>query len=232
MAAELVNAYILHSRPYQDSSLIADLFTIEYGRIGAVFKGARSLTKKRQTPLQLFQRGSISVSGKQALKTGYLKDVQKVFSPKPGPALYSGLYVNELLCRVLTNEEPSVDLFAIYEWVLDKLVVGENIADALRVFEFTLLQHFGYGVDFSQDADGNLICDSMAYYYCAGVGFLISAQNVDNKVCFQGDVLLSIHQNEWNKRSRLAAKHINRLALAPLLGSKPLSSRALFSKQT
>ena len=47
-------AYVLHSQPFQNTSLLVDFFTIDYGRVRAVAKGARREKSKYRSLLQLF----------------------------------------------------------------------------------------------------------------------------------------------------------------------------------
>ena len=230
MAGEIITSYVLHTRDYHDSSLIADLYSLEQGRISAVFKGARAVGKRRQNIVEPFRRLSVSMSGRGALKTAFVKETQLAVMPHPGVPLFSAFYVNELLVRLVREAEANIELFAAYEWVLTQLQAANAPDDALRSFEYLLLQHCGSGIDFDSDVTGADIQANGAYSYQAGQGFVPSLTRVDNKQCFQGEVLQAIKQQHWSKVSRLAAKFLNRAALQHLLGDKPLASRRLFQK--
>ena len=63
-------AYVLHSQPFQNTSLLVDFFTIDYGRGRAVAKGARRERSKYRSLLQSFHPLLVSfkVSQKTVLK--------------------------------------------------------------------------------------------------------------------------------------------------------------------
>lgn len=228
MSAATLSAYVLHSRAYRDTSRIADLYSLEQGRVSAVFKGARSVGKKRSAVLEPFSRLSISLSGKSSLKNGSLRESQRQLSLNSRTALYSGLYINELLVRLLHEGEANLTLFAAYEWIIVKLASETDIADYLRAFEYTLLQSLGYPLSFEHDADEALIDANHVYYLAPNQGFISAKRQADNRQYFDGATLLSIGALHWSDDARTAAKHINRAALAQLLGDKPLMSRQLF----
>ena len=45
---DLQACYILHSKPYRDTSNLLDVFSYDYGRIGLVARGARSARSRIQ----------------------------------------------------------------------------------------------------------------------------------------------------------------------------------------
>ena len=47
-------AFILHGRDFRDTSRLLDVFTLDYGRISLVAKGARSARSKLQGVLEPF----------------------------------------------------------------------------------------------------------------------------------------------------------------------------------
>lgn len=228
MSAATLSAYVLHSRAYRDTSRIADLFSLEQGRVSAVFKGVRAVGKKRNTLLEPFNRLSVSLSGKSSLKNGSLRESQQQLSLQGSTALYSGLYINELLIRLLHEGEANLELFAAYEWVLNKLATEPDVGDYLRAFEYTLLQSLGYPLSFEYDAEGGLINASSVYTLIPEQGFMAINRQADNRQFISGKVLMAISALRWDNQARSAAKHINRAALAQLLGDKPLASRQLF----
>ena len=66
-----------------------------------------------------------------------------------GITLYSGLYVNELISRVLEHETRFSELFFDYLHCIQALAGATGTPEpALRRFELALLGHLGYGVDF------------------------------------------------------------------------------------
>ena len=63
-------AYILHSQPYSETSLLLDVFTRNHGRLLIMAKGAlRPYTRWRASIFQTFQTLAIGFSGKGAVRT-------------------------------------------------------------------------------------------------------------------------------------------------------------------
>lgn len=141
-------AYILHSRPFRDSSLILELLTPDYGRIACIAKGARRDKQRRQRALQPFSPLLVTLLGRHDLKTlGPLESAGQPLWLK-GRAVYAGLYANELLVRVLPEGESLLSVFAAYQRLLQVLaaVSGERSDELevpLRQFELQLLQALG-----------------------------------------------------------------------------------------
>jgi len=141
-------AYILHSRPFRDSSLILELLTPDYGRIACIAKGARRDKQRRQRALQPFSPLLVTLLGRHNLKTlGPLESAGQALWLK-GRAVYAGLYANELLVRLLPEGESLLSVFAAYQRLLQVLaaVSGERSDELevpLRQFELHLLQSLG-----------------------------------------------------------------------------------------
>ena len=235
MQIEAEPAFVLHSRPYRETSLLVDLFTRHYGRFRAVARGVRGV-KKRTTTLNPYTPMLISWSGKTDLKT--LGNIEQSGPPLllKGDSLYCGFYLNELILRLLAENDPHDKLFDDYLEVLTKLVHAESIESSLRAFEFSLLEEIGYGLVLNTDAEsGEPVRVGLRYWFEPTVGFILRQNvNLSSKAgnWFQGDELLAI--NSGGKPSRAtaaAAKRLIRLALQPHIGDKALLSRALFARE-
>ncbi len=217
-------AYVLHTRPYRETSLLVDLFTLEQGKISAVVKGARSPRSKMRAMMQPFTPLQISLRGRHELKT--LMHAEAVAAPMflKGDALICGLYVNELLQRLLQPSDPHPQLYVYYQYVLNELLTAADIELALRTFEQHLLQQLGYQFDVQQCKPGKI------YRYDATQGFLPVEQVTDNlkPFCFSGEQLLGVVAEQYHRPEiRRAAKRLMRLALETQLGARPLRSREL-----
>lgn len=230
MRVDLQPAYVLHTRPYRDTSLLIDLLTRDYGRITAVARGVRQAKgHKRQLP-NPFHRLLINWQGKSELKliTGFETDNH--YLQLQGKHLYSGFYINELLVRLLPEHDLIRDLFPVYESTLDALNINQEIEPLLRRFEFLLLQGLGYGLDFRCDCRTAEVINPGAFYLCNNLeGFFLAHVDSDPRELIQGVHLLSIGANNFSEpETRRIAKRLSRLLLRPLLGNKPLKSRELF----
>ena len=224
----LQRCFVLHRRPYSESSLILDVFSEEYGRVSIMSKGARSKRSNLKGALQPFTPLLLKWSGNSSMKTLRQAEPISLGLPLTGIYLYSAMYVNELLGRVLMAEVPMPGLFHDYLHALTELAQADNPEPALRRFELALLAALGYGVDFLHCAgSGETIDPSMTYRYRDQKGFIASVR-LDN-LSFKGDELIAISERRFITKQQLqAAKRFTRIALKPYLGGKPLKSRELF----
>ncbi|CUU24939.1 DNA repair protein RecO [Duffyella gerundensis] len=222
-------AFVLHSRPYSETSLLLDLFTEGQGRVRVLAKGARSRRSNLKGALQPFTPLLVRWGGRGEMKTLRNAEAVSLALPLQGITLYCGLYVNELVARVLESETPFSELFFDYLHCLQQLAAGEGSPEpALRRFELALLGHLGYGVDFLHCAgSGEEVSDEMTYSYREEKGFIASL--VVNNRSFTGRQLMALCQREFPDADTLrAAKRFTRIALKPYLGGKPLKSHELF----
>jgi DNA repair protein RecO (recombination protein O) len=226
-------AFVLHGRPYSETSLLLDLFTENEGRVCVLAKGARSRRSQLKGCLQPFTPLLVRYSGRGEMKTLRAAEPVSLALPLSGTLLYSGLYINELVSRVLELETSYAALFFDYLQCLQQLAAASVTPEyALRQFELALLHSLGYGVDFLHCAgSGEEVSDSMTYRYRTEKGFIASLI-VDN-YSFTGRELKALATREFPDRETLrAAKRFTRMALKPYLGSKPLKSRELFRQFT
>ncbi|GAB2636676.1 DNA repair protein RecO [Vibrio panuliri] len=224
----LQRCFVLHRRPYSESSLILDVFSEEYGRVTIMSKGARSKRSNLKGALQPFTPLLLKWSGNGSMKTLRQAEPISLGLPLTGINLYSAMYVNELIGRVLMAEVPMPGLFHDYLHALTELAQADNPEPALRRFELALLAAMGYGVDFLHCAgSGEPIDPTMTYRYRDQKGFIASVR-LDN-LTFKGDELIAISERRFITKPQLqAAKRFTRIALKPYLGGKPLKSRELF----
>lgn len=225
------SAYLLHARNYRDTSLLVELFTEHGERLSALARGARSNRRgvSQRSILQPFQPLWIEIGGASELKL--LKQVESRASaiPLQKQGLFSGFYVNELLCRLLQRSDPHPDLFIDYEQVLAQLLALDQLDIALRRFELRLLEDLGYGLDLTADADGMPI-DAQAFYrFESDRGLSLVAANAP--LALSGRALREFNENNYTLDARRVLKWLCRAALRPHLGEKPLRSRALFSSK-
>ena len=223
--------FVLHRRAYSETSLLVDVFTEDTGRLSLLARGARARRSAWKSVLQPFTPLLLRWSGKSGLKILTKAEPAAITLPLQQTALYSGFYVNELICRVLEQETAQPQLFQDYLRCLTELA-GTPLAvePVLRRFEFQLLQSLGYGVDFLHCAgSGQPIDENMTYRYREEQGFMASL--IKDNLTFYGRDLLAFEQRRFDDSTVLqAAKRFTRFALKPYLGSKPLKSRELFSQ--
>ena len=221
---------MLHRKSYSETSLLIDLLTEDFGRISVLAKGARAKRSMLKGVLQPFTPLLLRWSGRGELKILTKAEPAAIALPLQNIALYSGFYLNELLCRVLEPETAYPQLFQQY---LTQLAMNQQqVEPALRTFEFQLLRTLGYGIDFTHCAgSGNTVEADMTYRYREEKGFIASL--IKDNLTFYGRELLAFEQTRFDDPSILvAAKRFTRIALKPYLGDKPLKSRELFTQHS
>lgn len=235
-------AFVLHSRPYRETSLLVDFFSRHHGRFRAVARGVRG-AKKHRSSLNSFVPYLISWSGKSELKT--LLNFEPSGSPifLTGDCLYCGFYLNELLIRLVTEHDPHQNLFDGYLNVLIQLAGGTPVEPSLRKFELSLLSEIGYALSLDTDAlSGDPVEPDHWYQFdpMLGVSQLdaltlskLNQGGEKNKAFFRGQVLLDMVAGDYRApATNTAAKRLMRMALQPHIGSTPLQSRTFFERKT
>lgn len=227
MWSEAQTAFILHRRAYRETSLLVDAFVQHIGKVSFVAKGVRSSGKNsKKALLQPFQQLSISLYGRHELKNLRQVEALQPMIPLQSTALFCGMYINEMLTRLLQPELDCSELFTSYHEVLQALTQTTEFEPLLREFELVLLQELGYGIDFAyEQQSGEPIQADCMYYYEPEQGLMPLPQGQSG---LPGIALLEIAQCHWSSGALKVAKYINRRALQPLLGDKPLKSRELF----
>jgi len=231
-------SFVLHSRPFRETSLIVDIFSASYGRLALCVRGARTTSGKgssKQSLLQPLTPLFLGWKGRGDLP--YLTQVEAAGSriQVASEALYSLFYLNELLMRLLHRHDPQPELFHQYQHTLNQFKEGIDVEVALREFELTLLEVLGYGISFDCDHLGAPILPELQYLLDIDGQFQPIDENNNSlkkrqhSVLFKGSQLLSIASKKWQNTNTLSdAKRLVRLCLRPLIGDKPLNSRKLF----
>ena len=223
-------AYVLHRRPYRETSLLVDLLTPTFGRLGVVARGARGARARSTAQFEPFSRLLVSCAGRGSLLNVSGIDVMKSGN-LAGRSLLAGLYLNELLVRVLRADDPHPALFVGYHDALQELADEARLEPALRRFEKLVLRESGYALSFDVDADtGEPIRAGRRYAFTPELGFTATSSSNGTRLVFDGAVLLAVGDDRYdNAVVRRAAKRIMRRALAPYLGDRPLVSRSMFA---
>ncbi|MBL4782554.1 MAG: DNA repair protein RecO [Porticoccaceae bacterium] len=209
-----------------------DLFSRDFGRLRAVAKGGRGKKKLGGHQLQAFTPLFLSWRGKGDLKNLTGVESSGRSSALHGEMLYIGLYLNELLLRLLPEYVPHESLFDSYGELIVQLSNGADPEPLLRRFELLLLDELGYGLDMTTESvEGRPIVAGEHYHLSPDQGFMrIDTWTGNNKeVCFAGEHLLAIAENDYRSSDvRRCAKLLSRSALQAQLGGRPLLSRQLF----
>lgn len=220
-------AYLLHHRPWSDSSRILELMTRGHGRVTLFARGARRGGSPLRAVLQPFVPMLVSWSGRA--DGGSLTGAELAGECRPLPAarLLSGFYLNELLLRLLPREEAQPEVFGAYSATLEALAGDGCEQRPLRLFERLLLEQLGYGVDLGHDcAAGEPLEAHRYYHFRAGRGLAPLPPGAPAEDAFLGGELLALASGRLESPAELrSAKRLLREALAHCLEGRGLRSR-------
>jgi DNA repair protein RecO (recombination protein O) len=228
MRIVLQPAFVLHRRPYRNTSLLLEALTPEQGRLGLVARGVRTARSRLKGLLQPFQRLLLSASGRGDLLG--LTDAEEAGTPLllPPSRWLSGLYVNELLLRLLQRQDPHPGVFVAYQTVLEALADTGNEEAALRLFEKRLLAGIGYGLALDAEIHtGAPIVPEGAYCYVLDQGPCPAGRSATG-IPIAGKSLLALQQETLSDPDVLKeAKRLTRAAISVHLQGRPLKTREL-----
>ncbi len=244
-------AYILHKRPYRETSSILEVLTKDYGRVSLMARGCRGKRSKIAGNLMLFTPLVISWQGKGDLP--YLKSIERADLKAPvlkNKSLLSAMYVNELLMYFLHKHDVHDAIFEQYHHCLYALENNNNLEIALRKFEIKLLELLGFGLNLHAEADtGELILADEVYHYYLEHGPVKCRDNMSMDGRYfarsqeggaivslpriSGSCLLALSNEQFqtiaeNTHYLAELKRLMRFVINHHLGSKKLKSRELF----
>lgn len=224
--------FLLHSRPYRETSMIATFMTDTDGRVDLMVRSAQRGRNRKSLPPLPFCLYELSWSGKGDLR--HLQFFEPADAPVQlsGSGLYCGFYLNELLYRLLPFHVPEHFLLQSYAVALKQLTESADIEPVLRQFELTLLECLGYGLDFSCDESGQALQAGNNYSFVPEKGLTRFLGDLPpNLISGVAEEFQAIMQRDFSTVSvRHLAKSVLRASLAVYLGGRPLRSRELFSR--
>ncbi len=214
MRIEKELGYILHQKPFSETSVLLDVFTQQYGRVGLIAKGAKRPKSPFRACLFPFKLLSFSFVGKGELKTlTHLEEHDKYSASTNythGNQLIFGLYVNELVLRFLKKEDPNPELFSVFHLAIGYLFNIDNLCQQyqlsknhmsqfiLRAIEMALLTAVGYGIQFQTIAESHSPIHETGYYYYNPItGFICVKQDTIDSL--SGLLLKLMAQLDLNK---------------------------------
>jgi DNA repair protein RecO (recombination protein O) len=236
-------AFVLHSYPYKETSLIVDALTRGHGRVALVARGAKRPRSALRGTLLAFQPLSIgwirskprAVSGSQA--GGDLRSLTRAewlggLRPLRGEALMSGFYLNELVQKLLARDDPHERLFDAYVDALVALGDERPAEPTLRNFEVVLLREAGYALHAAQAIDGDAIDPSRRYRYLPERGPMLAEgradSGTDGDAVVAGKTLLDIERDDYGDPVTLSqSKRLMRFLLQHHLSGQMLQTRRM-----
>ena len=227
-------AYVLHTYPFRETSLIVEVFSRDFGRMALLARGARRPRAAIRGLLMAFQPLEIGWAGKGEVLTLMKAEWQGGQPLLAGEALFCGYYLNELLMHLLPREDAHERLFACYADMLARLAADPSgkVREAdLRGFEKALLQELGYGLTLNHDSDGRVIDSEAFYTYRMEQGPVRLEHDEGAAQVVSGKTLLDLEAEDFSDpRSRHEAKALMRTLMAYYLAGKELETRKIFKE--
>ena len=218
------DAFLLHQRPYGNTSVIAEMFTLENGRISVIARGAKKPKSKFFGVLSPFSKLRITYRGRSELKTLTNVDKEDIFSDSFSKLSYTLLYINELLIKILPQGASQSELFNLYDKFLIEVKASEEIDIVLRKFELDLLEMLGYGINFINEVDsGHSIELNKSYDFVPELGFKESPNGL-----FEGNEIISISKLNFTDIDKKKFKSLTTMAIGYSLDGGDLKSREIF----
>ena len=218
-------AWILHHRPFRDTSQILDVVTREHGKLALVARGSRGPRSKLAGVLRPFLPLRISWAARTDL--GTLTGAEAAGPPTAlrGDALLSAYYVNELVLHFLHRFDPQPEIFDLYSQTVGMLA-EDDVAARLRRFEIDFLGLLGYAVILDHVAGtSEPLAPGQHYEYRMEQG-PVPVERSTGPLVFRGEDLLAIGSGRLDDVAVLrAANRLMREVIAFHLGGKELRSR-------
>lgn len=221
-------AYVLHSYPFRETSLVVEVFTRHHGRVALVARGARRPKSAVRGVLLAFQPLLLSWYGKNELRTLHKAEWQGGMPPLRGRALICGFYINELLLKLTARDDPHEALFDQYTETLRELGATGHHAMVLRRFERRLLQELGYGLILDHEAETNAPIQPDAFYRYVVEHGPARGDDEGNGVQLRGKTLLDMARDDYSDPvTQQQSKLLMRTLINHHLGEHTLHTRQL-----
>ncbi|MBV2208921.1 MAG: DNA repair protein RecO [Thermomonas sp.] len=221
-------AFVLHARPWRETSLLVEVLSAEFGRVGLVARGVQGVKKHvLRAALQPLQ--SIRFDAVQKGELAQLQGAEAIDAAPllQGDAALASFYINELCLRLAPRQVPQPELYAAYAQVRERLRTGALLAWTLRRFERDLLDALGVGLEFAQEGEGDAIDPAARYRLDPEYGprRLLSTRDGDYRSAATGRALLALAddvlpQSDDLSSLRLPMRHV----LLHHLGGRGLKS--------
>lgn len=219
-------AWLLHHRPFRDSSRILDVLSQDHGRLSLVARGSRAPKSKLRGILRPFLPLQLSWVIRSDLGTLTGAEMHGAPISLSGDALLSGYYVNELLLHFLHRHDPHSEVFAIYAKTIESLAGQDVVNRYLRQFEIELLRLLGYALNLDHDTETKAALEPRQHYRYRAERGPVAVGTTGGALVFTGAELAAIEQQAFENPSVLRnADSLLRHVIAYHLDGKELKSR-------
>jgi DNA repair protein RecO (recombination protein O) len=218
MRYDAESAFVLHARPWRETSLLVEVLTANHGRLGLLARGVQGpkkhVLRAALQPLQFIRLDAVQQGELAQLRAAEALDAAPLLV---GDAALAGFYLNELVLRLAPRHDPLPELFDAYADARARLGAAEPLAWTLRRFERDLLAAIGFGFAFDVDGDGAPIDPAARYHLDAEQGprrLLSDRGQGERSAAATGRALLDLANDRMPDASDLAGL---RRALRPVL---------------
>lgn len=227
-------AYLLHARPFSESSLLVDVFTREHGRLMLMAKGARRAKSRARGVLLPFKPLLVSWTGKGQLPILTSVEQSQHTDEMSGLRLASGFYLNELLLRLLHRHDAHETLFEHYRSAVEQLVSAQPPRQVLRIFEKKLLHDIGFGAVLDRDAEtGEAIASEQQYHYVLEKGPVRAHESGAYTLSVSGRTLEALREECFQSELELQeAQRLTRILIDRQLNGRVLRSRRVMQEMS
>jgi len=221
-------AFVLHTYPWRETSVIVEALTRDHGRTALVARGAKRRTSQLRGLLSPFTALALAWTGRGEVKTLVRAEWTGGLVPLRGDALLAGFYLNELVVRLLARADPHPALFSNYARALRALASDDSpLGSTLRAFEFDLLREIGYLPALDVCADGQAV-ESTARYRVDPQRGLVRDERESNGLNIGGSTALAMAAGEFGAAGVAAeARAMLRLIIRYHLEGRPLNTRRI-----
>jgi DNA repair protein RecO (recombination protein O) len=220
--------YVLHTYPYKETSLIVELFTRRFGRVGLLARGARRPRSAMRGVLLSFHPLRLSWSASAELGNLISAEWAGALRPLAGLGLMCGFYLNELLLRLLPRDDAHEALFDGYGEALHRLSSQENSSVVLRGFEKRLLAELGYAPLLDRDAASRPIDPDALYVYEPDRGPSLVNATRSGVLVVKGRTLLDVAADDYSRQETLdEARNLMRALIGERLHGQVLHTRTV-----
>lgn len=221
--------WVLHRRPWRETSLLIEYFGREAGRVGLVARGARAPRSIWRGLAEPFS--PLTASWTRRGEMGTLTALESAGSRRAlgGRVLWCGLYANELVLRLLGRDDPHPEVFDAYASLIDGLAAATGAESTLlRRFELALLTGMGVAPDLARESPGgDTIRAEGLYYLDPEAGF--AAVDRPGEGVFAGAVIRALAAGVApDRETARQARLLMRRLIDHQLGGRPLETRKLF----
>jgi DNA repair protein RecO (recombination protein O) len=218
-------AFLLHRRDYQDSSLILEVLTRDYGRMGLLARGARK--RRDVSHFQIANRLQLGWSGRSDLKV--LTSIESRALEVPGSCMIPVFYLNELLMYLLPRQDANREIFELYQLTLLQLET-DTLEASLRYFEYHLLTELGLMPELGHESPGGRPVEANSSYQLLQGSGLTRIDEGETQG-FSGEHLLAIQAGNFSSADILkTAKLLMRSIIDFNLQGRALQSRQIYQQ--